>query len=180
MRKKEIEGIPFLGLPRVKRGKQVEYVAVTDVKEVGKEPCLFVEVYRNRKDTKKVPAVRIALTQKDFGSYFPEAGTWSSGKVKLEGWSDSVLIWCAGEGEVRKSEGIMMKENVLQSPEDLERIKGFLEDVHVWGKDPPSAAGAGHRRPRPMLPVVQAVLPVEHDILRILQDRRGPERRGDC
>ena len=79
MRKKEIEGIPFLGLPRVKRGKQVEYVAVTDVKEVGKEPCLFVEVYRNRKDTKKVPAVRIALTQKDFGSYFPEAGTWSSG-----------------------------------------------------------------------------------------------------
>lgn len=136
MRKKEIEGIPFLGLPRVKRGKQVEYVAVTDVKEVGKEPCLFVEVYRNRKDTKKVPAVRIALTQKDFGSYFPEAGTWSSGKVKLEGWSDSVLIWCAGEGEVRKSEGIMMKENVLQSPEDLERIKGFLEDVHVWGKDP--------------------------------------------
>lgn len=136
MRKKEIEGIPFLGLPRVKRGKQVEYVAVTDVKEVGKEPCLFVEVYRNRKGAKKVPAVRIALTQKDFGSYFPEAGTWSSGRVKLEGWSDSALIWSAGDGEVRKSDRLMREENVLQSPEDLERIKGFLEDVHVLWKDP--------------------------------------------
>ena len=136
MKRKEIEMIPFLGLPRVKRGKKVEHVAVTDVKEVGKEPCLLVEVYRNRRDAREAPVVRIALTQKDFGSYFPEAGTWSREKVARAGWSGLEPIWSGEDGTIRKSDRLMMEENVLQSPEDMERIKGFLEDVHVWGKDP--------------------------------------------
>ncbi len=131
MRKKEIEKIPYLGLSRVKSGKLVEYVAVTDIRQVGKEPCLFVEVYRNRKDTGEIPAVRIALTQKDFGSYFPESGTWSRGKIIGESWQDTEMIWMVGAG-IQMSEKEAAERNVLQSPEDLERIKGFLKGIKAW------------------------------------------------
>ena len=93
MRKKEIEGIPYLGLKRVKRGKLVEHVTMTDIKEVGQKPCLFVEVYRNRKGAGEVPVVRIVVAKDDFGSYFPETGTWSRGRIKSESWSGYNLIW---------------------------------------------------------------------------------------
>lgn len=129
MRKKEIEGIPYLGLKRVKRGKLVEHVTMTDIKEVGQKPCLFVEVYRNRKGAGEVPVVRIVVAKDDFGSYFPETGTWSRGRIKSESWSGYNLIW----REDRLLEKEMDEREVLQSPEDLERIAGFLGDEKDWG-----------------------------------------------
>lgn len=81
MKKKTIEKIPFLGLPKVKRNKSVEYVVVTAIKEVGREECLFLEAYRNRKDAKKIPAARIVIGGKDFGTYFP-------GVRRVEPWKN--------------------------------------------------------------------------------------------
>ena len=53
MKKKAIEKIPFLTLPGVRRGKTVEYVAVTDIREIAAEPHLFIEVYR--KENRTIP-----------------------------------------------------------------------------------------------------------------------------
>ena len=71
MKKKAIEKIPYLKLPEnVKKG--AKYVGTTAVKVVGHEKHLFLEVYRNKKASREIPLVRIVLTKKDFGSYFPE------------------------------------------------------------------------------------------------------------
>ena len=70
MKKKTIEKIPYLKLPEnVKKG--AKYVGTTAVKVVGHEKHLFLEVYRNKKASREIPLVRIVLTKKDFGSYFP-------------------------------------------------------------------------------------------------------------
>lgn len=72
MKKKAIEKIPYLTLPEISRSRKVKFIAVTAFKNVGHERHLFVEVYRNKKKDKAVPVVRIVLTKKDFGNYFPE------------------------------------------------------------------------------------------------------------
>lgn len=134
MKKKTIEKIPYLKLPGVKRGKAVEYVAVTAVKEIGEEPHLFVEVYRNKKECKEIPVVRIVLTKKDFGTFFPETSTWSRGRIKRNTWSNRGLIWRENDGQIRKTTKTMAKENVLYSGADLVRIQKFFKDIKVWSE----------------------------------------------
>lgn len=130
MKKKAIEKIPFLKLSGVSRKKMVKYVAVTDVKKIGEEPHLFVEVYRNRKECREVPIVRIAVTKKDFATYFPEFGTWSRGRI-----SSYNLIWQEDDERIGKSENVMAEENILRSMEDLERIRKFMKDIMVRNPD---------------------------------------------
>lgn len=72
MRKKEIERIPYLGLKKISRKKDVKYIGVTAVKIVGNKKHLFLEVYKNKKESKMVPVVRIILTEKEFWNYFPK------------------------------------------------------------------------------------------------------------
>ncbi|MEZ3467521.1 MAG: PcfJ domain-containing protein [Schaedlerella sp.] len=131
MKKKAIEKIPYLGLKKTSRKKDVKYIGVTEVKIVGHEKHLFLEVYRNNKGSKDTPAVRIVLTKKDFGTYWPEREEWTRQKVKTELYYGG-LIW-AERSDTRKAE----KENVLQSTEDLERIKKFCKatvynESHWW------------------------------------------------
>ena len=64
MKKKTIEKIPYLGLKKTSRKKAVKYIGVTAVKIVGHEKHLFVEIYRNKKESRETPLVRIALTKK--------------------------------------------------------------------------------------------------------------------
>lgn len=53
MKKKAIEKIPYFGLKKTSRKKDVKYIGVTAVKIVGHEKHLFLEVYRNKKESKK-------------------------------------------------------------------------------------------------------------------------------
>lgn len=53
MKKKAIEKIPYFGLKKTSRKKDVKYIGVTAVKIVGHERHLFLEVYRNQKESKK-------------------------------------------------------------------------------------------------------------------------------
>jgi len=129
MKKKAIEKIPYLGLRKVSRKEDVKYIGVTAVKIVGQEKHLFLEVYRNQKESKNIPLVRIVMTKKDFGTYFPEKEEWTRQKVKTDArWYG--LIWKDREdsGDTWQK---MKKKNVLQSTEDLERIKGFCK-VNVY------------------------------------------------
>ena len=63
MKKKAIEKIPYLILPKVSRKKVVKYIGVTAFKVVAHERHLFLEVYRNDKACKSVPVVRIVLNE---------------------------------------------------------------------------------------------------------------------
>lgn len=134
MRKKEIERIPYLGLKKISRKKDVKYIGVTAVKNVGNKKHLFLEVYKNKKESKMVPVVRIILTEKEFWNYFPETEQWTRQKVEKDGGYGN-WIW----GEKADTWELMEKENVLQSTEDLEKIKKFCKiktpvyyEAHWW------------------------------------------------
>lgn len=122
MKKKAIEKIPYFGLKETSRKKDVKYIGVTAVKIVGHEKHLFLEIYRNKKKSKDIPVVRIVTTKKDFGTYYPEKDTWTREKIEAEGgWGR--LIWQQIE-----------KECILQSTEDLERLKKFCKG-NVWNEN---------------------------------------------
>ena len=122
MRKKEIEKIPYLGLKKISRKKDVKYIGVTTVKIVGNKEHLFLEVYKNKEESKRMPVVRIILTKKEFWNYFPKTEQWTRQKVEKDGGYGN---WIWGEKAVTWEQ--MEKENVLQSTEDLERIKKFCK-----------------------------------------------------
>ena len=130
MKKKAIEKIPFLGLGKISRKKKVKYVGVTAIKTVGNEEHLFLEVYRNDKESKDVPVVRVVLTKKDFGSYYPGREEWTREKVKKDS-DGNRLIW-----EIQEGYGTWKQreeKNILQSTEDLERIKKFCKSrAYSW------------------------------------------------
>lgn len=128
MKKKAIEKIPYLTLPKVSRKKRVEYIGVTAFQNIDHERHLLLEVYRNNKACRNVPVVRIVLNKNDFGTFFPESGTWSRGNIISCPWDN--LIW---EKENSKSTDIMEEENVLYSQKDLQRIKAFT-NTSVWSE----------------------------------------------
>lgn len=72
MKKKTIEKIPYLGLQKISRKKSAKYIGVTAIKIIGHKKHLLLEVYENKKESKKIPVVRITLTKKDFGTYWPD------------------------------------------------------------------------------------------------------------
>lgn len=122
MKKKQIEKIPYLTLPKTSRKKDVKYIGVTAFKNVAHERHLFVEVYRNSKSTMDIPLVRIVLTKKDFGNYFPETDEWTRQKIETDHYYNQGLLW--GEREDRSiSWQQTVKRNILMSENDLERIK---------------------------------------------------------
>lgn len=131
MKKKAIEKIPYFGLKKTSRKKDVKYIGVTAVKIVGHEKHLFLEVYRNKKKLKDTPVVRIVTTKKDFGTYYPEKDTWTREKIEAEGgWGR--LIW-QQNGDASGWQQIE-KESLLQSAEDLERLKKFCKG-NVWNEN---------------------------------------------
>lgn len=132
MKKKAIEKIPYLGLKKISRKKAVKYIGVTEVKNVSHEKHLFVEVYRNEKASKEIPLVRIVLTKKDFGTYIPDQKEWTRRQAE-NGDDCGRLIWAVQSSPYMERE----KENILQSSEDLERIKKFCKvtvynDARWW------------------------------------------------
>lgn len=127
MKKKTIEKIPYLTLPENK--KKAKYVGITAFKNIAHEQHLFLEVYKNG-ENREVPIARIVLTKKDFGTYFPETGTWSQGNILPDGcwYSDgNRLVW---EVNIKKYDTERIaKENVLYSAEDLNRIRKMCKDI---------------------------------------------------
>lgn len=131
MKKKTIEKIPYLKLPEnVKKG--AKYVGTTAVKVVGHEKHLFLEVYRNEKESREIPLVRIVLTKKDFSSYFPEQEEWTRQKIETDGGYGR-LLWNAREDSGDNYQQVK-KKNALSSKEDLERIKSFCKTT-IWNEE---------------------------------------------
>lgn len=129
MKKKTIEKIPYLKLSSVICKKDVKYVGVTAVKVIGHEKHLFLEVYQNKKTSMETPLVRIVITKKDFGTYFPKDESWSRQKIK-DGGGWGKLVWTMPDdrGDIWENQ---KKKNVLQSEDDMNRIKNFCK-YRVW------------------------------------------------
>lgn len=130
MKKKQIEKIPYLTLPKTSRKKDVKYIGVTAFKNVAHERHLFLEVYRNSKNTMDVPLVRIVLTKKDFGNYFPETAEWTRQKIETDHYYNQGLLWSEQEDKCISWEQAV-KRNILMSENDMDRIKKFC-DVMIW------------------------------------------------
>lgn len=129
MKKKAIEKIPYLKLPAGIIKKGAKYIGVTAIRVVGHEKHLFLEVYRNKKASREIPLVRIVLTKKDFGSYFPEKEKWNRKKIEIDGR----LLW-NGEADHRDDWQQKEKKNILRTEEDLERIKSFCKTT-IWKEE---------------------------------------------
>ena len=127
MKKKAIEKIPYLGLRKISSKEEVKYIGVTAVKIVGHEKHLFLEVYQNEEKSKETPLVRIVLTKKDFGTYWPRA-EWTRQRVEKD---YGEVIWA----EQSSSWDQMEKENILQDTTDLEKIKKFCKTKnHIYNE----------------------------------------------
>lgn len=123
MKKKAIEKIPYLGLKQTSRGQDVKYIGVTAVKIVGHEKHLFLEVYRNEKGSMNIPVVRIAVTKKDFGTYYPDKDTWTREKIAQDYYYSLALVWDKAGGRAERN--TRAKANILASEEDMQRIEKF-------------------------------------------------------
>lgn len=130
MKKKAIERIPYLGLKKKLRQKDAKYIGITAIRIVGHEKHLFLEMYRNAKNQAE-PLVRVVLNKKEFGTYIPETGEWNRRKIMPDEYYDAYFIW-ETPGERGCTQKELEKQNILQTSEDLERIKKFCKGVEVW------------------------------------------------
>lgn len=134
MKKKAIEKIPHIGLKKTSRKKDVKYVGVAETKIIGGAEHLLIEVYKNEKNEKDIPEVRIALNKNDFGTYFPKTGEWNRKKIMPNGGYCRTIWEKTGEGnDWREQEKI----NILQNEEDLGKIRDFCKkkiysEKHWW------------------------------------------------
>lgn len=130
MKKKAIEKIPYLTLPKVSKKKDVKYIGVTALKNIDHERHLFLEVYRNSRDTRKVPLVRIVLTKKDFGNYFPEKAEWTRQKIENDHYYNYGLIW-SDQDDYHAGVERTKKMNILFGEQDLQRIRTVCTEK-IW------------------------------------------------
>ena len=130
MKKKAIERIPYIGLKKNIRPKTVKYIGITAIRTVGHEKHLFLEVYRNAKNQTE-PVVRVALNKKEFGTYIPETEEWNRRKIASDEYYDPRFIWNTPD-EYGCTQKELEEQNILQSPEDLERIKKICKGAEVW------------------------------------------------
>ena len=135
MKKKAIEKIPYLTLPKVVQKKAVRYVTVTAFKNISKERHLFVEVYRNTKNTKAIPVVRIVLTKKDFGNYFPKKDEWTRQKIKTNYYYNSTkLLWHTQHEDRSRNYKEDTKKDILLTENDLDRIEKMCQK-RAWERE---------------------------------------------
>ena len=132
MKKKAIEKIPYLTLKKLSRKRGVKYIGVTAFKIIAHERHMFLEVYRNSRNTKNVPIVRIVLTKKELGNYFPEKDEWTRQKIETDNYYNQGLLWSDKEdGSISWEQAV--KRNTLMSENDLDRIKKVC-DEKIWNE----------------------------------------------
>ena len=134
MKKKAIEKIPYIGLKKTSRKKDVKYVGVAETKIIGGAEHLLLEVYKNEKNEKDLPEVRIALNENDFGTYFPKTGEWNRKKIMPNGGYCRTIWEKTGEGNGWREQE---KINILQNEKDLGKIRNFCKnkiysEKHWW------------------------------------------------
>lgn len=134
MKKKAIEKVPYLGLPKTSRKKGVKYIGVTAVKNVAHERHFFLEIYKNDKNQKDAPVARLVFTKKDFITYFPEREEWSRQQIRNRMEYSYILVWDELHTRHRTSKDVE-KENILADEKDQERIEKFFENYKPYNRN---------------------------------------------
>lgn len=70
-----------------------------------------------------IPVVRIAVTKKDFGTYYPDKDTWTREKIAQDYYYSLALVWDKAGGRAERN--TRAKANILASEEDMQRIEKF-------------------------------------------------------
>lgn len=134
MKKKAIEKVPYLGLKKTSKKKEVRYIGVTAVKNVAHERHFFLEIYKNDKNQKDVPVTRLVFTKKDFITYFPEREEWSRQQIRNRKEYAYILVWDELHTRHLTSKDVE-KENILADKKDQERIEKFFENYKPYNRN---------------------------------------------
>ena len=67
--------------------------------------------------------MRIALTKKDFGIYYPDKDTWTREQIAQDYYYGATLVWDKAGGRTERN--ARAKSNILASEEDMQRIEKF-------------------------------------------------------
>ena len=127
MKKKKIEQVPYIGLDKLVRKKEVLFVGVTAVKKVGNEMNLFLEVYKNTKEGKQIPVIRYVASKTDWTVYDTRYSSFSHRKLNSYDWGEG-FVWYEDRQEEGRGYQEKRKANVLSSEKDLERTKKFFKN----------------------------------------------------
>lgn len=131
MKKKKIETIPFLELEEGSSEKGILFIGKTICLTIDDVEHIFLEIYKNQEEGKRIPVLRYVMTHKEWGMYDPETGIWSRRGITScdHGtgfcWYKEYNSAAIGYQERRKA-------NILQTEEDLTRIKVFFTNTKVW------------------------------------------------
>ena len=131
MRKKEIERIPYLGLKKISRKEDVKYIGMTAVKIVGNKKHLFLEVYKNEKESKRVPVVRIVLTEILYGGKKERAGSRGE-KISSKAqriWKESKSSEELKDINTTKEAGGSISVNLRMILQPLQELKVHIEST---------------------------------------------------
>mgnify|MGYP003290055143 CR=1 FL=1 len=131
MKKKKIEAIPFMELEECRKEKEVLFVGKTACHVIDGEQHIFLEVFRNHKNGRKVPVLRYSMTHKNWGIYDTETGTWS--RRKIDSYNRGIgLCWYGTDQREGRGYQERRKANILNSEEDLKRIKEFFGNIKIY------------------------------------------------
>lgn len=131
MKKKKIESIPFMELGECSNEREVLFVGKTACHTIDGVQHIFLEVFKNHESGKMIPVLRYAMTKQDWGIYDTGTGAWS--KRKIDSFAYGIgLCWYAGYQREGRGYQERRKANILNSEEDLKRIKEFFSDIKIW------------------------------------------------
>ena len=131
MKKKAIEAIPYITVPKPMTKQKVGYICAVQTLEIAGEPHILLEVYENKKDSLSVPKIRYAATLGDWAVYNPAEGIWSTHSITYNQWHSNALCWTDTKYKSYQEE---QKDNVLL-PESLEQIKAFFRVTEESWRD---------------------------------------------
>lgn len=57
-----------------------------------------------QKAAKRHRGARVMVGKKDFGTFFPESGEWSRGRITKNTWSNYRLIWREDDERISKTQ----------------------------------------------------------------------------
>lgn len=108
MKKKAIEAVPPLPAEKAKDRKR--FVAAVEQKEIKGEPALIIDIFRNLKKEMKQERLRVCLTKKEWGNWYPGKGYWTETNIE----------------NTEIDEGYLTESEVFMTEKQKETIKRFL------------------------------------------------------
>lgn len=131
MKKKAILKVPYITAsvaPTRRPKKRYNYVAVVKRRAIKHEQHLFVEIYKNEKDSLETPVCRYVYTKKDWCKFDTKSETWHRTKIQLEYYMLGWLTTYMSDKDILKIKNFTRKRIYQESNwwEYLERLESEI------------------------------------------------------